>query len=124
MNGLFLTSSHNSTNGLFLTRSQLMSKKNSLFYNYRGKVNIPPVLPKLNINNGKIAGTESIKFLGILLDKNLSWKTHIKYIENKISKISVYCLKLKSPYYHFTTRIFAVTETMAASLGGASVEQT
>ena len=29
---------------------------------------------------------ESIKFLGVLLDENLSWKDHIKYIENKVAK--------------------------------------
>ena len=40
----------------------------------------------MNINNSEIIPTESIKFLGILLDENLSWKTHIKDIENKISK--------------------------------------
>ena len=37
-----------------------------------------------SVNNSEIARTESIKFLGVLLDENLSWKTHIKYIENKI----------------------------------------
>ena len=47
---------------------------------------IPLVLPKLNINNSEIAWTESIKFLGVLLDESLSWKTHIKYTEDKISK--------------------------------------
>ena len=26
---------------------------------------------------------KSIKFVGVLLDENLSWKGHIKYIENK-----------------------------------------
>ena len=50
------------------------------------KEDIPLVLPKLNINNSEIAWTESIKFLGVLLDQSLSWKTHIKYTENKISK--------------------------------------
>ena len=29
---------------------------------------------------------ESIKFLGVLLDENLSWKDHIKYIEDKVAK--------------------------------------
>ena len=29
---------------------------------------------------------ESIKFLGVLQDENLSWKDHIKYIENKVVK--------------------------------------
>ena len=30
--------------------------------------------------------TESIKFFGVLLDENLSWKEHIKYNENKIAE--------------------------------------
>ena len=38
------------------------------------------------MNNSEIARNESIKFLGVLLDENLSWKTHMKYMENKISK--------------------------------------
>ena len=29
---------------------------------------------------------ESKKFLGVLLNENLSWKDHIKYIENKVAK--------------------------------------
>ena len=63
-----------------------MSKKNkySFFHKPSKKDNIPLVLPKLNINDSEIAPTESIKFFGVLLDENLSWKTHIKYIENKI----------------------------------------
>ena len=63
-------------------------KKNkySFFHKPSKKYDIPLFLPKLNINNREFAGAESIKFLGVLLDENLSWKTHIKYIENKISK--------------------------------------
>ena len=64
-------------------------KKNkySFFHKPSKKDDIPLVLPKLNINNSEIARTESIKFLGVLLDENLSWKTLIKYIKNKISII-------------------------------------
>ena len=29
---------------------------------------------------------ESIKSLGILFDKNLTWKEHLKNIENKLAK--------------------------------------
>ena len=50
------------------------------------KENIPLLLPKLIINNYEIQRTESIKFLGVLLDENFSWKEHIKYNENKIAK--------------------------------------
>ena len=34
----------------------------------------------------KVERVKSIKFLGVLLDKNLSWKDHFKYIENKVAK--------------------------------------
>ena len=63
-------------------------KKNkcSFFHKPSKKDDIPLVLPKLNVNSSEIVRTESIKFLGVLLDENLSWKTHRKYIENKISK--------------------------------------
>ena len=50
--------------------------KYSFFHKPSKKDDIPLVLPKLNINNSEIARTESIKFLGVLLDENLSWKTH------------------------------------------------
>ena len=43
-------------------------------------------LPKLYIDNNQIQQSESIKFLGVFLDENLTWKEHIKYIENKIPK--------------------------------------
>ena len=37
--------------------------------------------------NGKvIERTTSVKFLVILLDKHLSWKTHISVVENMVSK--------------------------------------
>ena len=67
------------------------------------------------MNNSEIARAESLKFLGVLLDENVSWKTHIKCIENKISQIIGILFKFrlfldkKSHYYHFTTRIFTVT---------------
>ena len=36
--------------------------------------------------NNQIQQSEAIKFLGIFLDENLTWKEHIKYIENKMAK--------------------------------------
>ena len=43
-------------------------------------------LPKLQIDNKQIQRFESIKFLGVFLDEDLTWKEHIKYIENKLAK--------------------------------------
>ena len=43
-------------------------------------------LPRFLIKKHKVERVKSIKFLGVLLDENLSWKDHIKYIENKVAK--------------------------------------
>ena len=54
-------------------------------------------LPKLCINNNQIQQSESIKVLGVFLDENLTWKDHIKYIENKIAK-NIGILYRSKPY--------------------------
>ena len=66
-----------SVNGLFLTKSHLMWKKPKYSFFHK---------PNIKDDNSEIARTESVKFLGVFLVENLSWKTHIKYTENKISK--------------------------------------
>ena len=60
--------------------------KYSFFHKPSKKDNIPLVLPKLSINKHEIDRVESIKFLGVFIDENLTWKEHIKYTENKIAK--------------------------------------
>ena len=50
------------------------------------KDNIPLKLPDLQIANKIIDGTFSIKFLGEILDENITWKYHIHTIEKKIGK--------------------------------------
>ena len=71
---------------------------------------IPLQLPPLWINNILIKREYSIKFLGVILDENLSWKSHIKLLENKIaknvgilykSKFILNQKRLKSIYYAF-----------------------
>ena len=50
------------------------------------KGNIPLQLPNLPINNRKIKREESIIFLPVLLDENVTWKEHLKFIESKPAK--------------------------------------
>ena len=64
------------TNKLSLTVKKMM-----LFYQHQKKVDIP----KLKINNTKITIVDESDFLGITLDKHLTWKPHIHKISNKIS---------------------------------------
>ena len=67
--------------------------KYSFFHKRSKKDDIPLLLPKLTINNYEIKRAESIKILGVLLDGNLTWKPHIKYIKTKIAIILAYYLK-------------------------------
>jgi len=79
--------------------------KYTLFYKKSQEVNLPLKLPDLFLNNKEIKQEDSIKFLGILVDKHLSWLPHIKYLQSKVSKaigmmyrvrpyVNIICLKL------------------------------
>ena len=70
--------------------------KFSLFHNAGKKYSIPSYLPTLKINNDDIERVNTIKFLGVLLDDNLSWKEHIKYLTNKIARNIGLMYKAKS----------------------------
>ena len=54
------------------------------------------------LDNIKISWSKTAKFLGVIIDENLSWKNHINYIEGKIAKnIGIikrvkYCLSEKT----------------------------
>ena len=54
-----------------------------LFHKAKSKDNLPLVLPDLFINDVKIKSENSLKFLGVMTDENL---THVELVENKISK--------------------------------------
>ena len=71
---------------------------------------IPQKLPMLILNNTTQERVNSIKFLGVILDKNINWNRHIELVENKISKsngilyrTSLYLDKesLKNIYFSF-----------------------
>ena len=67
----------------------------------------------MKIGNKVIDKAPSIKFLGVILDEHVSWKYHIKSVENKLSiNIGLLChakqfldeISLKViyfPYFHF-----------------------
>ena len=43
-------------------------------------------LPTMTFDNIEIKRESSVKFLGVIIDENLTWKNHIEVVENKISK--------------------------------------
>ena len=60
--------------------------KFTLFHKSWDKDDLPLKLPILKINNFEIKRTISIKFLGTMVDVNLTWNDHIHILENKLSK--------------------------------------
>ena len=95
--------SHNNVKELFRTMNAELSHLNDwfcanklslntdktkyvLFHKAKSKDNLPLVLPDLFINNVKIKSENSLKFLGVMIDENLTWKTYVKLVESKISK--------------------------------------
>ena len=56
------------------------------FHKLSKKDNIPLLLPKLKINNILIKRSNQIKFLGIVIDENITWKDHIDIVEKQVSK--------------------------------------
>ena len=49
-------------------------------------ISSPQKANKLKINLRNIEEKNYTKYLGIYIDKNLNWATHIQHINNKISK--------------------------------------
>ena len=47
---------------------------------------LPLQLPAMTFNNIEIKRENSVKFLVVIIDENLSWKNHIEFVESKISK--------------------------------------
>jgi hypothetical protein len=66
----------------------LNTKKTSflLFHSAYNKRNVPTLLPELKIDKRTIQRKHVTKFLGILIDENLTWNHHINNINSKICK--------------------------------------
>ena len=47
---------------------------------------LPLRLPAMTLNNIEIKKKNSVKFLGVIIDENLTWKNHVEVVGNKISK--------------------------------------
>ena len=61
--------------------------KYTFFHKLNLSDNIPLQLQELKIHNTIISRERAIKFLGIIIDENLTWKNHIELIESKSPKI-------------------------------------
>ena len=71
-----------------------VSKTKAMTFSFKQRTILE--LPKLNINNIELENVNNLKFLGINIDKNLCWETHINYIANKLSRTNGTISRLKN----------------------------
>ena len=69
--------------------------KLTLFFKPHDNKSLPFQLPNLRINNYEIKISSTVKFLGVLVDKSLTWVDHITD-ENKLSKNLELLYKVKN----------------------------
>ena len=67
-------------------KQNITFKEYTFFHKNSIKDDIPLKLPALKIANREIERINAIKFLGILLDENISWKNHIRSVEKELAK--------------------------------------
>ena len=112
-----MNSEFQNINEWFISKKlSLNSKKTKFLIFYKGnrRDDLPRKLQKLFVNNQVIKRQSSIKFLGILLDENLSWKEHLKLTENKIAKKKIELIYKAKPYLNkdsFLALFFSVIFT-------------
>ena len=69
---------------LKLNKLSLNVKKSKFMLFYMPGRNV--IIPNLHINSIKLECLDSLNFLGITIDKHLTWREHINLIANKISR--------------------------------------
>ena len=74
----------------------------TLFHKSSTKDKLPVKILELKLGNSVIKRKSSVKFLGVMLDENISWKDHIKPIEKKLAK-NIGLLYQAKPYLDETS---------------------
>ena len=60
--------------------------KYDLFHKLTMCDSLPLQLPTMTFKNIEIKRENSVKFLDVIIDENLTWKNHIEVVEKKFSK--------------------------------------
>jgi hypothetical protein len=58
----------------------------------------------INYNNNHVSNTQSIRFLGLVLDTNITWMNHIDYLHTKLGSAS-YAIRILKSFMPLATLI-------------------
>ena len=93
-----------------LNKLSLNTQKAKLMIFHRKQKKVREI--NLSMDNNQIEQVSVFNFLGIILDENLSWKTHTKTIANKISRATGILYRLKSVFPKVSVTLY---KTLIAS---------
>ena len=73
-------------------------------------MNIDYLRANIDLNGDTIERVDTFNFLGVILDKHMSWKAHTEMFSNKISKYRGIMTRLKNnlPLYVLRTPYFSM----------------
>ena len=77
-----------------LNKLSLNAQKTKLMVFHRKQKHVHEI--NIQINGTLIERVESFNFLGIMLDENLTWKSHIEMVGKKISNVTGILYKFKN----------------------------
>ena len=89
----------------------MLKKKVFVFPQIIRKDNIPLQLLNLNINGLTLKCESSVKFLGVKIDENLTWRDHINIVENEIAK-NRFPQILFGPFLNTLSHMYMLIEIM------------
>ena len=79
-----------------LNKLSLNTKKTNLIVFHSGQNRLSNDNISIKINNKRLKPVEHIKYLGMYLDKYLSWDEHIKQLSSKLSRANNILSKLRN----------------------------
>ena len=85
-------------NWLLAQRLSLNVSKTRLMMFYMPQKNVPSL--KLSICNLNIEEVDHFNFLGLIIDKNMKWHTHVQKVANKIRNVNGILHKFKYVFPH------------------------
>ena len=79
----------------FKANKLALNETKTNFMIFHTRFNAPPENFQITLNNVELERVYHTKFLGVMIQENLMWNTHIHYICNKVSKATALLAKLK-----------------------------
>lgn len=76
----------NKVNDWFVANKLTLNINKTNYIVFKSYRKIKPAIGDLSINSEPITKVDSVKFLGVFIDRHLSWRDHINYISLKIAK--------------------------------------